>query len=238
MDLSSALRGDVSITLSSLEHAVTKLPGRMRLWKIFLGTIIGLAVLVGGTLFLYSTDLPPARGPFPVGRASYTWTDSSRHEPWVDNPAELRQLLTYVWYPAGSAVGPVAPYFPSLEQLRDQFHWYERFVIRSVRSQVLESADVVPAPQEFPVLLFSPGANNSCLFYSCILADLASHGFVVVGMDHCHEGRGQVLSDGTIILPDSERQRPSPDSPTQAPMKAVLPTARGRARPRRRFPFR
>jgi hypothetical protein len=151
----------------------------------------------------------------PVGRTSYAWTDQSRQEPWLDNPSERRQLLAYVWYPAQPVAAPAASYFPDMAQLSDQFPWYERFVIRSVRPRVLAAAAVAPATEKYPVLLFSPGANNSSLFYHSLLAELASQGFVIVGMEHTHEGRGQVLPDGRVVGPDAERQRPRPDSPTR-----------------------
>jgi len=185
-----------------------------RAWKVVLGTILGMALVVGSALYFYSTELPRPTGPFPVGRACYAWTDRSRQEPWIDNPSERRQLLAYVWYPA-PPVGPEAPYFPGLAQLSDQFRWYERFVLRSARSRVRAAPAVAPGSEKYPVLLFSPGANNSSLFYNSLLAELASHGFVVVGMEHTHEGRGQVLPDGTVIAPDAERYRPRSDSPTR-----------------------
>jgi hypothetical protein len=121
----------------------------------------------------------------------------------------------YVWYPAKpTAAGAKAPYFPVLDQLSDQFPWYERFAIRSVRPRVLADAEVAPAPEKYPVLLFSPGANNSSLFYNALLEELASQGFVVLGLEHTFEGRGQVLPDGRVVGPEAERQRPRPDAPT------------------------
>jgi predicted dienelactone hydrolase len=189
---------------------------KWRIWQVALGTIIALVVVAGAALLLYSTELPPPDGPSAVGRTSYAWTDPTRPEPWLDDPAERRQLRVYAWYPTPpTAARSKAPYFPELDQLRDQFPWYERFAIRSVRTRVLADAEVAPAPAKYPVLLFSPGANNSSLFYSSLSEELASHGFVVVGMEHTHEGRGQVLPDGRVARPDAERQRPRPDSPTR-----------------------
>jgi hypothetical protein len=178
--------------------------------------IIGSAVVAVTAFSLYSTELPPPSGPLAVGRTGSAWTDPTRPEPWLDNPAERRQLPVYIWYPAKpTAAGSKASYFPALDRLSDQFPWYERFAIRSVRTRVLADAEVTPAPEKCPVLLFSPGANNSSLFYNSLLEELASHGFVVVGLEHTYEGRGQVLPDGRVVGPEAERLRPRPNSPTR-----------------------
>src|SRR5206468_3905045 len=50
-----------------------------------------------------------------------------------------------------------------------------------------------------------------------LLEDLASQDFVVVGMEHTYEGRGQVLPGGRVVGPESERQRPRPGSPAHEP---------------------
>ena len=188
---------------------------KRRIWRVPLGVFLALVVVAGAALFLYATELPPPSGPFAVGRTSYAWIDPTRPEPWLDDSSERGHLLVYVWYPAEpTAFRATAPYFPALEQLSGQFSWYERFAIRSVGTHV--GTEVAPVPEKFPVLLFSPGANNSSLFYESLFEELASHGFAVVGLEHAYEGRGQVLPDGRVVGPEAERQRPRPDSPTYA----------------------
>jgi dienelactone hydrolase len=174
-------------------------------------------VTVGVTLSLYSIELPPPSGPFAVGRKSYAWTDSARAETWIDDAAARRQLVIYIWYPANQTAGSrTTPYYPELRDLNNQFKRYERFAIGSVRSRILADAELAPAPDRFPVLLFSPGANNSSHFYTSLLEELASHGYVVVAIEHTYEGRGQVFPDGRVVGPESTREQPRPDSPTLA----------------------
>ena len=43
--------------------------------------------------------------------------------------------------------------------------------------------------------------------YQGLVLDLASRGYVVVGVDHAYEGRGQTV-DGRALRPDPERRRP------------------------------
>jgi dienelactone hydrolase len=174
-----------------------------------------LLIVVAAFFALYSAELPAPTGPFPVGRMQFVWTDPSRFELWSDDPAEFRCLLVHVWYPAQRAPGDtLAPYFPDLRALRGGFHWYERFAIHAVHSHAL--ADAAPAAAvPLPVLVFSPGANNSSLFYASLLEELASYGYLVVGMEHTYEGRGQAFPDGRITSALAERHRPSAGSPTR-----------------------
>lgn len=193
--------------------------GRRRGWLVAV-----LAVLLAGGAWLLQPHvarrlheplLPASTGPFLVGRRTYAWIDPARTDPWSGDPTERRQLLGYVWYPADAGSDSIeAPYFPHLAQLAEQFAAADRRVLRSIRCQALLDARAVLGEGPFPVLLFSPGANLSCLFYTCLLEDLASHGYVVVGLEHVHEGRGQVLQDGTVARPDYQRHMPPLGTPT------------------------
>lgn len=190
--------------------------GRIRLvWRILL---MGLVCLLSSAILavaFYAPELPAPTGKSPVGRKSFAWTDASRAEPWIDNAAGKRELLLHVWYPANPSARPeTSAYYPGLPQLGDQFKWYERFVLGSVRSRILAKAEFAPPQSPAPVLLFSTGAGNATEFYTSILEDLASHGFVVIAMEHTHEGQGQVFPDGRIARPESRRQEPVAGSPT------------------------
>jgi dienelactone hydrolase len=52
---------------------------------------------------------------------------------------------------------------------------------------------------DFPVLLFSPGVSGFVASYSTILTELASHGYVVIGIDHPYDATvARVRTDGAI----------------------------------------
>jgi dienelactone hydrolase len=50
----------------------------------------------------------------------------------------------------------------------------------------------------FPVVLFSPGFGESHSLYTALLEDLASHGFVVIALDHTHETAAVQLPGGVV----------------------------------------
>jgi predicted dienelactone hydrolase len=189
--------------------------GKGRRWLRFaLFGILLISVVAYAAYRRYSPQLPPPTGPYAVGRTSYLWSDASREEVWTDDPSDHRELMAYVWYPATKGKTSPAAYYPPLDKLSGQFDSMHRFVLGKVESYSLSDAPLASGKGPYPVLLFSPGANNSVLFYASLLEDLAGHGYIVVGMEHTYEGRGQVFPDGRVISPTAEKKHPDPKSPT------------------------
>src|ERR1700687_4711803 len=58
-------------------------------------------------------ELPRPTGPFAVGRVSTTWVDTARVDPFAPAPAQKRELVVWLWYPAQRADrAQPAEYFP------------------------------------------------------------------------------------------------------------------------------
>jgi predicted dienelactone hydrolase len=139
--------------------------------------------------------IPAPTGPFAVGRVELQWIDSSRTEPFLPALSARRELVVYLWYPADVSPGATfADYIPHLATIAaaigDSALSEELGSARSaimsgaVRSHSVDSAPVRMAGRPFPVLVFSPGFGESSLTYSAQIEDLASHGYVVVGIEH------------------------------------------------------
>ncbi|GMW01548.1 MAG: carboxylic ester hydrolase [Candidatus Hydrogenedentota bacterium] len=177
---------------------------------------VGLtAVSVAVSLWLlYSRHLPVATGPYAVGRADYYWVDESRAEILTAEPDDNRPLIVQIWYPSDDVTGcAAAPYFPHLRELSGSFHAYEVLGIAPMKTHSYLDAPVSVKESEFPVLLFSPGANSFIGLYTSILEELVSHGYVVVAMDHAYDNRGQVLPDGKVLESVFDKEHPRFDDP-------------------------
>jgi hypothetical protein len=60
-----------------------------------------------------TTPVPRPSGPFSVARTCREWIDRDRAEIYSANPGDRRELVAWIWYPAGSAPGVErAPYLP------------------------------------------------------------------------------------------------------------------------------
>ena len=152
--------------------------------------------------------LPGPTGPYAVGRIEYDWTDESLHDPLsAKNAVELE---VYVWYPAiASASAMHAPYFSQYtafaqhddpSDLKDDFGpSVAAFRAGTLLSHSYAGAEVSPAAATYPLLLFSPGWGFQSLQYSAQAEDLASHGYIVVAVDHPYDTTLEMYADGRVL---------------------------------------
>jgi dienelactone hydrolase len=152
--------------------------------------------------------LPKPTGPYRVGRASCHGIDSSRPETFTEDPSDNREVLFHIWYPAEPNSGTVAPYIDSLpddEVFRYSFVGIERLM--KTRSHAFTGAKVSGARKQYPVIIFSHGLGRVSAHYTTFLENLASHGYIVVGVDSPFFSSAVKMPDGRIIQNKSQRNQ-------------------------------
>jgi pimeloyl-ACP methyl ester carboxylesterase len=123
--------------------------------------------------------------------------DPARTEPVTGGP---RALPVRVWYPAKRSRGPVAPYTSAPVQAA-----IEGFLGAPTGLFDVDTHATVDAPARRHVrgvLLVSPGFLNVVAFYTGLIAELASRGYVLVAFDHPHDGLLVEQPDGSLIGSD------------------------------------
>jgi predicted dienelactone hydrolase len=199
----------------------------MKLWKFLLSAGILSCLLMtsaaqtassGSVLFRENASadeivLPAPTGPYRVGRASFHRVDTSRPETFTADATDQRQVLFQIWYPAESAGGTLAPYvehlLPDHEVFRQSYSFAEIGRVMKTRSHALTGVKVSRAEKRYPVVVFSHGLNRVSAHYTTFLENLASHGFIVVGVDSPFFSSALKMPDGRIIKNESQRnQRP------------------------------
>jgi predicted dienelactone hydrolase len=178
-----------------------------------LATLVLLGLPLGAQAQTAASSLadriPPPTGPFPVGRVELQWTDSSRTEPFVPALSARRELVVYIWYPADvSRRTPFADYIPHLatiaaaigdSALNEELGSARSAIVSgTVRSHSVDNAPLRAAGRPFPLLVFSPGFGESSLTYSAQLEDLASHGYVVAGIEHPFDSYAVLLPPNRV----------------------------------------
>jgi dienelactone hydrolase len=145
------------------------------------------ATFAGAAADSRTIEAPAPTGAYAVGRMSMVWTDSSRRDP-VDT-TRPRELPVWIWYPADSAPnGERQPVLPPEWQARRIETLTAKLgpaVARAAGSLKVHARIAVPrqaSASSYPVLLFTPGLGWLASDYSVLLEDLASHGYVVVGL--------------------------------------------------------
>ncbi|MFJ6699967.1 alpha/beta hydrolase family protein [Streptomyces sp. NPDC091272] len=136
-----------------------------------------------------SLRLPAPAGPYPVGIQRVHLTDPARNDPWVGG---TRELMLTVLYPARSVRGlSRAPQLTPAEA--GVFAEYAPRVHPGLPEPGAVDWGAVlthgyvnapPLPGRRPVLVYSPGGGDSRTLGTTLAEDLASHGRVVVLVDH------------------------------------------------------
>ncbi|KOX18622.1 acetylhydrolase [Saccharothrix sp. NRRL B-16348] len=174
----------------------------------------GLTFLIALTLVLSATPasasepepsdatpyLPAPTGRHPVGTTSLHLTDTSRLDPWV--PTTDRELMVSLFYPAASARGPKKQFMT----LAESAAVLEEAGITTVPPDVLSTVrtnavvDARPAGRRhgLPLVVLSPGFKRPRATLTSLAEDLASHGYVVVVVDHTYENVATTFPDGRV----------------------------------------
>lgn len=162
------------------------------------------------------TVLPRPTGALPVGTVTEHLVDAARPDPWAPDHRP-RELMIQTWYPARPAPhGHTAPYqSAAAAEALEAALGARPGSLQSVTTHARQVAR--PAPGRHPLLLFSPGRGGNRTNLTAVAEDLASHGFVVVGVDHTHDALAVQLPDRV-----ARANRPTaPDQPTLAAEVAV-----------------
>ena len=174
-----------------------------KFWKITMP--IGLLLLTFLTLSIYlQLELSAPRGSYMVGRTVFKWVDTLRPEALTEDPNDFREVIALIWYPATLGTGVRAEYLPSLSILSSalaqsgEIKSWQVFGLRFIRSGSFLDAEPARNQTPFPVVLLSPGNGTNIEFYASLASEIASHGYIVVGLNHPYDVAAVELSNGNI----------------------------------------
>lgn len=163
----------------------------------------------------------PLTGPYSVGSYDWLWVDAQRPEIFTKDPNDKRKLPITVWYPSASGGGGEPALYV---RHREEFGPNAPVAaLASVRTHATVGAPVAPAPQKLPVVVYSHGAGWPRFTATFVTEELASHGYVVVAIDHPGLDQTRRFSDGTTFQADTLRA-PPPD-PKQDPLTTAQRSA-------------
>ena len=158
--------------------------------------LVGIGMLAT-TIALMATfpafQLPRPTGRYAIGTVTLHLVDATRQEPRTDRPDGHRELMIQIWYPAQST-GPGQPY----RQVNET-----TFLSRHLSlAQTHAAAGVLLAAEleRYPVVVFAPSWGGGRADNVIQAEELASHGFVVVGIDHPY-------SSDLVVFPDGRKSR-------------------------------
>jgi dienelactone hydrolase len=142
--------------------------------------------------------LPAPTGHYRVGKDTLHLVDPDRADPWV--PTERRELMVSLWYPTARPGGALAPYMTADESrlFLEGISGVPQDALTTVRTHAYLGARVLPRSHRLPLVLLSPGFGNPRSTLTGLAEDLASHGYVVAGIDHTYESVAVSFPDGRV----------------------------------------
>jgi predicted dienelactone hydrolase len=171
--------------------------------------VAALVVAIAAPLAVPVFSFPRPTGPYAVGTQTYHWVDDARPDIFTADPADRRELVVQVWYPAvDEPAAPRAPYVadgralaPLARLMRlpgPTFQYFDQ-----VRTNAVAGAPAAREDVRYPVLLFSHGRGGYRQHNTAQVEELVSHGYVVAAIDHPHAAAGVVFPDGRQVDMDS-----------------------------------
>jgi dienelactone hydrolase len=186
--------------------------------------LFSLAFATPIATFAQDSYLPEPTGPYIIGTTTRHWIDESREETYAGRDpsrGEFRELMVQIWYPGEIPLNvrmrPVSYFlYPEvqLQLFNDLFTLAEigyAMPLEFVASPTHAYLDIPVAATEpeYPVIIFSPGLIAPPSWYQTQFEELASHGYIVVGIFHTYTTPGTVFPDGTTIIPTAVFDIPS-----------------------------
>ncbi|WP_426424823.1 alpha/beta hydrolase family protein [Bradyrhizobium genosp. A] len=156
---------------------------------VVLGTLAAIVCCVAMPVF----RLPMPAGSHAIGTETRQIIDERRRELFSNDPRALRELVIQIWYPAVPVKGRTSPYRDRRIATLKASH------LRLVDTHSIPGAQPHPSPDRFPVLLYTPswsGIRTECTIQ---IEEMASHGYVVVAIDHPYCSSVVAFPDGRIV---------------------------------------
>ena len=174
--------------------------------KYFLYCITGIMFLAVG-LIVYLVWLQPPfyfpkpTGKYAVGSRLYHWIDSDRKDIHSIDPASpYQELMVKVWYPVDPTL-PIKPvlYAPDLFAYLRKTKPLVSLLSGTARKVYCHENPDTPISTDksyYPVIIFSPGSGGRYDSNTIHCEELASCGYIIVGISHPGDSKIIRFSDG------------------------------------------
>ena len=144
-------------------------------------------------------------GEYKIGTQSFDLTDPERNAVYSSNLNEKRRIKIQVWYPAESVKG-----FKRVPWMREGKLETEALAKEMklpsftldqtalVMSNSYEKAPISKKLKKYPVVVISHGWTGFKDIHADVAEELASNGYIVVGIDHTFGSQITVFNDGEV----------------------------------------
>jgi predicted dienelactone hydrolase len=180
-------------------------------------TVVLLLLSTALPILLPVPKIPAPSGPYSIGTSIYEMTDASRKELYSGRD-ESRRFMIQVWYPA--EIKPTDTKAPWMANAAIFAPAIARFInmppyfldhLALVDIPAYQDAQLASAEKPFPIILFSHGWKGFNAQNSGQALELASHGYVIIAIQHTYGAVTTVFPDGTVA-PNNPNALPADDN--------------------------
>jgi predicted dienelactone hydrolase len=165
--------------------------------------VLAAAVAPAGQRVKPAFELPMPTGSAEVGTTAWLVADDARREALGESRG-AREVEVIAYYPAQSGrAGRTAPYLRGgREEVRALFPSTDGGAgldaLDAVGTHGRVDAEPARGARLLPLVVFSHGFAGFASSHAALLEDLASHGYVVLNINHPYESGGARLADGSF----------------------------------------
>ena len=192
------------VLLAILAWTEIKIPRVLKVMTVSLSVVLLLCTAFLAYAFPVFR-LPRPTGSYPVGFQYFHLIDESRADPFLAQSTQERELMIKVYYPAAQDhTKPFSAYFHNSRQLLQALttgYGMPGFVFEHltlVKTHAKEHLELSGQQPTYPIILFSHGAGTTMEVQTSQSEDLASHGYIVVDIDHTYVSAATVFPDRII----------------------------------------
>ncbi len=143
-------------------------------------------------------EFPVLTGEYQVGHVAYHMIDEDRAEVFTGDLDDVRELMVTIYYPATPDTdAQPAPYVEGIFGEVSTRIWplpWDQIISHS-----FVDVPVSESKPTYPVLLFSPGFTMNPVFYTALIEEVTSQGYIVVVLTHPYCVDAVVFPDDHVI---------------------------------------
>lgn len=177
--------------------------------------LIFVSVILAYIFPVYKMPIP--NGEYKIGTQSFDLIDPERKAVYSSNINDKRKIKIQIWYPAETIQGyervPWMREGKLLTQTLAREMKLPSFALDQttlVMSNSYEKAPISEKQEKYPVIVISHGWTGFTNLHTDVAEELASNGYIVVGIDHTFGSQITVFNDGEVsylnkeALPDGD----------------------------------
>ncbi len=192
------------IALCFLDPSQKKSATLFTFLKVFL--IIFLVVFAFVVVLFPIKDVPKPSGKYLVGTKTYTIVDEDRLEKYNDL-GENRKFKIQLWYPSDTVTGLERAYWldagKPLARAMAKDATFPDFLftqLAKVKSNAYMGAKLSEDLAKYPIVIISHGWRGSKSLHADMAEELASNGYIVVGIDHTYGAVSTRIGDKVLSI--------------------------------------